>query len=227
MPLNLVAFDLDDTLYLERYFVKSGLRAVAHYLEKNGIIAAENFFPTAWDLFEQGHRGTIFNQTFESLGVVIFPEQISQLVSVYREHQPDIYPHTPALQLLQTLREQGVVLGLISDGPLLMQQNKLKALKLENYFTHIIFTGAYGLDWAKPSTLAFQELMNRAKMRGNNCQYIADNPKKDFLGPNNLGWRTIRIRHPAGIYYHESPPPGGEPHETIERFADLAKLILS
>jgi putative hydrolase of the HAD superfamily len=227
MPLNLVAFDLDDTLYLERFFVKSGLRAVAHYLEKNGIIVAENFFLTAWDFFEQGHRGTIFNQTFESLGVAFFPEQISLMVSVYREHQPDIYPYATAPQLLQTLREQGVVIGLISDGPVLMQQNKLKALRLANYFTHIIFTGAYGSDWAKPGALAFQELMNREKITAKNCQYIADNPRKDFLGPNNLGWRTVRLRHPEGIYYHESPPTGGEPHETIERFADLANLILS
>jgi putative hydrolase of the HAD superfamily len=39
-----------------------------------------------------------------------------------------------------------------------------------------------------------------AKCAPEQCVYIADNPIKDFISPNRLGWRTIRIRRSGGIH---------------------------
>ena len=33
-----------------------------------------------------------------------------------------------------------------------------------------------------------------------NFVYISDNPKKDFIAPNKLGWKSIRYKNPVGIY---------------------------
>jgi putative hydrolase of the HAD superfamily len=29
--------------------------------------------------------------------------------------------------------------------------------------------------------------------------YVGDNPAKDFLAPNALGWTTIQVLHPANL----------------------------
>jgi putative hydrolase of the HAD superfamily len=223
----LVAFDLDDTLYPEREFVQSGFTAVAQHLADLGVIDAESFFTTATSLFVTGARGNIFDLALERLAVVFPAARLSELVRVYREHQPQIRPFADSPNLLKLLKKKGVVLALISDGPGLTQQNKLRALGLEAYFDHLVFTGAHGEGWGKPSSRAFLKVMGRSDLRAAACVYVADNPVKDFVGPNRLGWHTIRVREKIGLYYSENPPPGGEPDETIESFTALRDRLLT
>lgn len=225
MHVQLVAFDLDDTLYLERDFVKSGFVAVGQYLHNSGIIEGEIFSRTAWRLFENGVRGTIINQTLEILGNYYTSELIQRLVAIYREHQPDIRPFANSKRLLEDLIKRDKITALITDGSLQTQKNKLCALGLSDLFQQVIFTEALGQDGAKPSPRGFLEVSRQQRVENRKCVYIADNPLKDFLGPNLLGWRTIRLREMGGIYYHEIPPAGGEPHVTVERFADLWNLL--
>ena len=225
--LFLVVFDLDDTLYPEVDFVKSGFRAVAKHLNDSGLIDAGSFYQMAWELFIGGTRGKIFNNALERLGVAFTPDQIVDLVSIYREHHPDISLFPDSLSLLKALKEYGCTLALVSDGPFQTQMNKIRALGLEACFDHLILTGAYGLDWGKPSPLAFLELMKKTGLEASKCVYVADNPSKDFLGPNRLGWFTIRVREKIGLYYDEMPVPDGEPREIVENLAALRQRLLS
>ena len=224
---QMVAFDLDDTLYPEREFVHSGFTAVAQHLADSGVIDAESFFTTATSLFVAGARGNIFDLALEKLAVVFPAARLGELVRVYREHQPQNRPFADSPQLLKFLKAKGVVLALISDGLWQTQQHKLRALGLEAYFDHLVFTGAHGEDWGKPSPRAFLEIMGRSGVPAAACVYVADNPGKDFVGPNRLGWHTIRVRKKIGLYYSENPPPGGEPAETVESFTVLRNRLLA
>ena len=53
-----VAFDLDDTLYLERDYVRSGFRAVAEYAVRGADVSAEDAFTFLWHDFLAGVRGS-------------------------------------------------------------------------------------------------------------------------------------------------------------------------
>ena len=223
---HLVAFDLDDTLYPEREFVHSGFTAVARHLADLGVIDAESFFHAATSLFIAGARGNIFDLALERLAVVFPAARLGELVRVYREHLPLIRPFAGSPKLLQLLKAKGAVLALISDGPYPTQQNKLRALGLEAYFDHLVFTGAHGEDWGKPSPRAFLEVMAHSGAPAAACVYVADNPGKDFAGPNRLGWHTIRVRDRIGLYVDASAPPGGEPQATVDSFAALGELLL-
>jgi len=224
---QLAAFDLDDTLYPEREFVHSGFAAVARHLEDLGVIEAESFFHTAAGLFAAGARSNIFDLALEKLAADFPAARMGELVRVYREHAPRIRPFAEARQLLQSLKAKGVVLALISDGPCPTQQNKLRALGLEACFDHLVFTGAHGADWGKPSPRAFLEVMERSGIAAPACVYVADNPGKDFAGPNILGWQTIQIRETIGLYAEASAAPGGEPQATVHSFAALRDLLLA
>ena len=109
---QLVAFDLDDTLYPEREFVHSGFTAVAQHLADLGVIDAESFFNAATSLFIAGARGNIFNLALERLAIVFPAASVNELVRVYREHQPQIRPFAGSPTLLQLLKAKGVVSGL-------------------------------------------------------------------------------------------------------------------
>src|SRR3546814_13775930 len=88
---SVVVLDLDDTLYLERDYVRSGFKAVEQWLALER--AAAGFSDTCWRLFEGGHRGDIFDQGLLELGLDSHAELVAQLVTVYREHHPDIALH--------------------------------------------------------------------------------------------------------------------------------------
>jgi putative hydrolase of the HAD superfamily len=223
---QVVSFDMDDTLYLERDFVKSGFLAVAQYIDELGLIPGDIFFDTAWQIFEEGVRNTIFNKVNKILAINLTQEQIFELVEVYRSHYPTIKPFEKVKYLLESLIQRGRCVALISDGPHKTQQSKLAALGLATYFKQIIFTEAYGTDWRKPSCLAFSEVMRKLEAKGENCIYIADNPRKDFIGPNLLGWKTIRLCSKAGIYYSETPVTGGEPNKTVYNYEELCDFLL-
>jgi putative hydrolase of the HAD superfamily len=60
-----VVVDIDDTLYLERDYVLSGLREVDDEVVRLG---ARGFREAAETLFENGVRGTLFDDALRELG---------------------------------------------------------------------------------------------------------------------------------------------------------------
>ena len=74
-PIRCVVLDIDDTLYLERDYVRSGFEAVGQALGE------QEFGPTAWRVFLEGGRGDTFNQTFSRLGYSFRPDAFKNLKS--------------------------------------------------------------------------------------------------------------------------------------------------
>jgi putative hydrolase of the HAD superfamily len=62
-----VVFDADDTLYLEREYVRSGFRAVGGWV--HAALGVSSFYKAARRHFEAGRRGDIFNVALEGLGI--------------------------------------------------------------------------------------------------------------------------------------------------------------
>src|SRR5262245_10529941 len=130
--LRAVIFDLDDTLYPERTYVLSGFRAVAAWAEEQLKIPYSLGVAELRQLFADGVRGNTFDCWLESHGFV--PDDwVSQMVKVYREHQPCLVPYPETKAVLRCLRPR-YRLGLVSDGYLQVQQNKLAALGIGSYF---------------------------------------------------------------------------------------------
>lgn len=199
----LYVLDVDDTLYLERDFVKSGFRAVDAWLKKNCEV--NHFFEVAWRLFEEGTRGNIFNlalaQTMEmDKGS---DSIIEQLVTVYRSHEPDISLLPDALAFFVSRDVSS--LAIITDGYSHVQWAKIKALQLDRMVGKIIVTGDWGQTFWKPHPRAFIKISQGYETK--ECVYIADNPKKDFFAPQKLSWRpSIRIRRKGSLHYHLDSP---------------------
>jgi putative hydrolase of the HAD superfamily len=192
-----VVFDLDDTLYLEREYVRSGFEAVGLWVEQNLGLPA--FAERAWSMFEEGFRRSIFNMLLLESGCDPAPSLIRQMVAVYRTHWPRISVLPDAAHCLASLHGNAL-LALISDGPVDSQRRKIHALRVAHYFEMVIFTDVWGDAFSKPHRRAFLLVQSSLKPADGRFIYVADNPKKDFLAATALQWETVRVRRPEGLH---------------------------
>lgn len=184
-----IVFDLDDTLYDEIDFVKSGFTAVADYIGGN----REAHFSWMWETFLKNGSGTIFNQLLETFEI---HSTLQELIDVYRYHTPNLFLSEDAKIVLTTSSSLGKT-ALITDGNAQTQMIKYNALELDQWIDFPVFTALY--DTSKPDQLPFKMVMEHFHEE-KRFLYIADNPKKDFIAPNELEWHSIRYNNPRGIY---------------------------
>lgn len=218
-----IVFDLDDTLYPERAYAFSGFAAVAEAFRDrlgNPKVSEANMRR----LFDTLHRSRVFDALLEELSAEVEPELIQQMIQTYRTHTPSITLHTDADRCLKQLKGHRA-LGLITDGPATGQWAKIDALGLRSRFDEIIVTSELGPDAGKPNPRAYKLMAERLGMAHSACVYVADNPAKDFIAPNALGWTTVQIVRPDGIYRDEPAAPGGAPHHRIDTLGQLDAMI--
>ncbi len=218
-----VVFDLDDTLFPERAFACSGFEAVAAAFAET--LGPENqSLADMRRLFDSDARPRVFNALLAERDFAESSELVSRMVRAYREHIPRINLYADANRVLTKLRA-GYNLGLISDGPALTQKNKISALSIEERLDQIILTDESGDAFHKPSRGPFELMAEQLGVPHGSCVYVADNPAKDFIAPNTLGWLSVRILRDEGIYRDVEPPPNGRPTCTIKTLDDLASVM--
>lgn len=190
-PIKGVIFDLDDTLYPEKQYVRSGFRAVAKWLERDE--AEEKL----WDYFQEGKSA--IDELLKELGQ---QEKKTQCLRVYREHIPEIKLYEGVGEMIRRLKTEEILVGIITDGRVEGQKNKLAALGLDQLITDIIITDALGgVRFRKPNDIAFRIMQCRWGIPFEEMVYIGDNPNKDFQAPKQLGMRSFYFENKDGLYY--------------------------
>lgn len=213
--VKLIVLDIDDTLYLERDYVRSGFKAVDGWLLAN--CSTNGFFERAWNYFLAGRRNDIFNQVLRDINLDD-DSLVIKMVEVYRTHEPDICLLPDARSFLQShaLTEMAI----ISDGHSASQWAKIRSLGLKERVGTIIITNDWGREYWKPHPRAFETVQQGYSPAS--CVYIADNPQKDFIAPASLGWMpSIRVRRAGSL--HEDIPTSGDCIEvgSLDEVTDL------
>lgn len=189
--MKVFVFDLDDTLYEEITFVRSGFIAVANYLSQEYGINSEESFNIMWNVLNEHGRGLVFNETLRRYGLEK-QQLVRKCLSVYRLHSPNINLLPDAEEILQALNNKPVYI--VTDGHKIVQHNKLVALGLYPRVKRCFITYRYGRKHSKPSPYCFNKISQIENVVASDIVYIGDNPNKDFVGIKPLGYRTIRIR---------------------------------
>jgi putative hydrolase of the HAD superfamily len=197
--ITTVVFDLDDTLYDEIEYCRSGFTAVAQFLAgRPEAPASEHIFAALWRQFTAGNRSKTFNAALDELGIDRDDGRIIELVNVYRSHVPAITLPQDSRDVLHELRTK-YTLALLTDGFLPAQQLKVQALGIEDCFESIVYTEQLGRECWKPAPAGFEKLMQTLNVRPENTAWVADNEEKDFIAPNRLGMVTVQLVRPARI----------------------------
>jgi putative hydrolase of the HAD superfamily len=220
-----VIFDLDDTLYPEREYVRSGFQSVADYAEQKLGFPREKSFNELMELFHQGVRNHTFDKWLNDHQIHL--DIVPRLVQVYREHQPEIRTFDEIPELLSALKRK-CRLALLSDGYLVTQAKKLASLQIAPYFDAVIFSDEYGRDTWKPNPKIYRIALEKLGVSASDAVYVSDNPAKDFLGARRVQLPTIRLRIPSGLYAADSPPDSDyAPDMEVFSHTELSDLLLS
>ncbi|WP_137392199.1 HAD family hydrolase [Rhodoligotrophos defluvii] len=219
LPFTIV-FDLDDTLYLERDFVRSGFKAADTWLRRNKGV--EGLEQVCLALFEAGQRTLTFDRALDALGLGGDQALLAQLIRVYRSHDPAIALTDDAKRFLATNPARH---GLITDGLLLTQQAKVRALGLDQALGFVLCTAALGEGFGKPHSRPFRCLEAWAAPFKAPLVYVADNPRKDFVTPKARGWMTVEIARPERVHDHAAPGADHEAHMRIRSLDELQDCL--
>ncbi len=237
--IKAVIFDLDDTLAPERSFVRSGYRAVARSLSGDlaGLsefmsIDAEDFSAASIErklneLFEEDSRN-VFNRLFDELGVKYDRDDIMSLVKIYREH--DIYTelyeyYADAIPAVEMLKARGVKTGILSDGFLVSQQNKVRALGADKIFDAILLTDELGRDFWKPAPQGFLKLADDLAVEPSELMYVGDNPNKDFYISKSLPVTSVRVMRAGSVYENAEYREGVKEQHRINSLTEIKSLL--
>jgi putative hydrolase of the HAD superfamily len=129
--------------------------------------------------------------------------------------------------MLSLLREKGISLGIITDGLALVQRNKLNALQLDSMVDVIICTDAMGREYWKPSEIPFlAALESLGGVSPRDAVYVADDVKKDFIAPRELGMSSIRIASGGLLGQAKSGAGGIEADIVVDRIEDIIPIVL-
>lgn len=175
-------FDLDDTLYSERDFFLSGMESVARTIRRTIGVDTNHLIK---ELFNDG-ESDILEALCSHLSLPLsFKES---LIWEYRLHCPNISLDPAVRIIINELKKNSAGVAILTDGRIITQRNKLNALGLLELPAYI--SEEYGV--MKPDPTRFLEVVRDFKSQS--YVYVGDNPRKDFVAPNALGWFTVGIR---------------------------------
>ena len=211
---TLFLVDMDDTLFEERDYARSGFHAVAEHIGRRGLDA------DAADRFLHNHfrlhgRVQIFDHLLLHLTGAISPDHVKELVAVYREHEPRIAFYPGAHQALSDLRRRGKVI-LVTDGLATMQQRKFAALGLDRLVDRAVFCEAAGHPKPDPAALA-----GLVEPGDPHAVLIGDRPDHDLALAAALRIDSIRVRTGR---FRDRPNDPWHPIADLPAFADLLDL---
>ncbi len=222
--MNVICFDLDDTLYKEIDFLKSAYREIAFCAAQGDRMLADQAYAEMLQVYKDG--GNAFRRLNEMLGLTT---PVVDYLAMYRAHRPDIRLDEEVRKTLDALKAAGCAIGLITDGRSVQQRNKIAALGLNRWIEEgdIIISEEIGSE--KPAEANYRRVMERHP-EAERFVYVGDNPAKDFIAPNRLGWETICILdngeniHPQTFSKAE---PQNQPLYKVKSLADVEKHVFS
>ena len=221
-------FDLDDTLYPERSFVDGGFRSVGRFLGRLTGRSPASIARHLAALHERDGRGRLFDTLLAELDQPSDPDLVLAALQVYRTHRPRLAPFPAVVDALRRLRAAGIATGLVSDGLSAVQHRKLAALRgVAGQIDVVVMTDELGPGHAKPSATPFRVACRLLEVEPAQAVYVANDPRKDFIGAREAGLATIRTgRLPdEGGGAVVSVADGVDADLIVDAFADIPPIL--
>lgn len=99
-----------------------------------------------------------------------------------------ITPFPKAIETLQTFRDRGIQMALITNGATETQYKKIERFNLRQFFKEIVVEGEFGI--GKPHPEGFLHALKSLKTKPEDTWMVGDSLEFDIAGAKPLGIRT-------------------------------------
>lgn len=190
-----VVFDLDDTLYPYRAFVRSGFRAVASRLAAERRLRPAAVLRVLCRALASGGRG---HELQELCARFELPESlVGSLADLIREHTPSLRLPRESAEVLRTLKANWSI-GVLTNGEPPIQRRKVAALGIGDLVDEVVFAAECGDGTGKPAPSAFHAALERLNVEAARAVFVGDDPRTDMEGAAAVGMKTIHMMNYFG-----------------------------
>jgi putative hydrolase of the HAD superfamily len=122
---------------------------------------------------------------------------------------------------LETLRERGYKLGLVSNFcniPSVVKDN-LNELGLLSYFDQVVISCELG--WRKPSPKVYEAISKQIGIAPAECLFVGDRLIEDVLGPQKAGMKAVLTHE----FRQEDLDPNIKPDALIKRLDEVLEIL--
>jgi putative hydrolase of the HAD superfamily len=186
-----IVFDLDETL-VDR---KGSLNAYAQELYSDFRTSTDMPLAEFVDEFHRldGNGRVPRDAFFDLLASDVFLNVPARRIGEHFEANAWLTPRlfTGIPELLQSLRELHWRIGVITNGGVQSQSQKLENSGLASLVDYSVISGAFGAK--KPDPTIFEHLLVRLGINSNTSWFIGDDPRSDIWGARQVGFRTIWV----------------------------------
>jgi HAD superfamily hydrolase (TIGR01549 family) len=231
MAIKAIFFDLDDTLHDHLYpFSKAFKDSFPHLYEQMDVVPLYKKFRDFSDLLWKkysNHELTLeelriarIEMAFEYFKKGITNEQASEFQAQYELNGDNLQLFAEVLELINEIKSKGILVGIITNGPVQHQFNKINSLGLASYVSrnHIFISDEVGV--AKPNIQIFQHVAQKVNMSPNEIVYIGDSWPNDVVAPMEAGWKAIWYNHRKRL-----PDTDHKPLAEIDQLLSIIDIV--
>ncbi len=198
--IKIIAFDLDNTLYNHKQYIKSAYNDIAKFVANKHSLNKENYYKWIFQRWKEkgSSYNKIFKESYKYFNLKNFNKDINRILNIYHNNRnADLKLYEGIVDLLYQFNKEYKLI-LITDGHVNTQKYKIDKLKIRKYFNSIYISGEFGDEFYKPSTKMFIKCMEDYNIKSENMIYIGDNPNLDYPPCKKLDIKFIRLK--AGEY---------------------------
>lgn len=214
MAPSAVVFDLDYTLAVVS---RDRSTLLAEASESAGIpveFSREEYGAAHQRAHAHETRGPIFADLLDER------EEGEALAEAYRNAIADSLAPVEGAESLIIDLETNYRVGLLTNGPVVAQRDKLRTLGWEELFDAAVITGE--LEEGKPHRGAFEAILEALGVSPEEAVYVGDSVETDVTGASEVGMTVVQILYPGG----PGPDPRADAHLDRENLVrDLPGLI--
>ena len=220
--LQLVLFDLDDTLFDHQHSRRCGFlalqqayRPLARVSMETLVAEHERQLTASYDQVLDGtvslavNRLERFQRMFVNCGVAMPVAAAERAMQRYRRAYEAHRRAVPGVVALLAYLHPRLRIGVVTNGLVQTQQEKIVACKLEGFIDFLLTSEEVGVK--KPDPRLFLRALEKAQTRREDAVVIGDSWTLDVLGAQQAGIRSLWLNRG-----HEPCP---DPRLTTELFA--------
>ncbi|MCA1053967.1 HAD family hydrolase [Rossellomorea aquimaris] len=188
--MKAILFDLDETLLNRSQSLEYFIHDQYTRLFSSYQLEEEDFCSR---FIEWDQRGYVWKDIVYERLIAHYSLDHFQVNDLVEDYLVNFGRHAKGFEgvdsVLSTLKKEGFVLGLITNGREDLQSSSIKALQIEQYFDIMVISESIGMK--KPDPRIFHHALSQLGVDPENAVYIGDHPVNDVEAAQKAGMHAI------------------------------------